>query len=302
MGLEFRPPSFVQPRNYDAIPASIDQIFETYQRNKILQRQNTLQNAQLAQQGVDVGALQANPLEEYKRLGMAHKEKLDQQSQMQDVEMRLKESEITKNLREKPLAGQAGALSAEEANRLLEMDLFPAGSTVSPAQLGLAKKQFDVKNRQKTPAQNVATQYADKADQANRSISEMIGGGFNPAGVGGALNEVTPNFMKSDNFQASEQAARQFVNAILRRESGAAIPPAELENYKKQYWPQVGDRQKVLEQKSNARLLAIAGLREEGALVPSQIGGQTMRQTRKLKTGESVNVISTDGGKTWQEE
>jgi hypothetical protein len=58
--------------------------------------------------------------------------------------------------------------------------------------------------------------------------------------VGGAL-EPLANKSMSDNSQKAEQAQRDFVNAVLRRESGAAISESEFDNARRQYFPESGD-------------------------------------------------------------
>jgi hypothetical protein len=39
-------------------------------------------------------------------------------------------------------------------------------------------------------------------------------------------------------MQSQKQAEQNFINAILRKESGAAISPSEYKNAEKQYFPQ----------------------------------------------------------------
>lgn len=68
------------------------------------------------------------------------------------------------------------------------------------------------------------------------------------------------NYMVGPEFQMAEQAQRDFVNAILRRESGAVISPSEFDNAKKQYFPQPGDSPEVIQQKAANRQNAIAGV------------------------------------------
>jgi len=67
----------------------------------------------------------------------------------------------------------------------------------------------------------------------------------------------------SKDQQSIEQAQRDFINAVLRRESGAVISPGEFTNAQKQYFPQPGDSLKVLAQKRANRTLAIKGLEAE---------------------------------------
>ncbi len=59
-------------------------------------------------------------------------------------------------------------------------------------------------------------------------------------GVAGAASSRTPNFMKTSDRQRFEQAQSDFINAQLRRESGAAIAETEFANARKQYLPQRG--------------------------------------------------------------
>jgi len=64
------------------------------------------------------------------------------------------------------------------------------------------------------------------------------------------------NFTQSDGQQQVEQAQRDFINAVLRRESGAVIADSEFNNARRQYFPQIGDSQAVLKQKANNRKLS----------------------------------------------
>jgi hypothetical protein len=82
------------------------------------------------------------------------------------------------------------------------------------------------------------------------------------------------NYLVSENYQKLDQAQRDFVNAVLRRESGAAISPSEFDNARKQYFPQPGDGPAVIQQKAANRQTAIAGLkRSAGPLSQGFIGG-----------------------------
>jgi hypothetical protein len=68
------------------------------------------------------------------------------------------------------------------------------------------------------------------------------------------------NYMVSSDFQKFDQAKRDFVNATLRRESGAVISEAEFNNADKQYFPQPGDGPEKLAQKQANRVEAIKGI------------------------------------------
>lgn len=70
----------------------------------------------------------------------------------------------------------------------------------------------------------------------------------------------SPNWLQPSEFQQYEQAKRDFVNAVLRRESGAAISASEFDSAEKQYFPQPGDSQAVIDQKRKNRDLALNSL------------------------------------------
>ena len=67
------------------------------------------------------------------------------------------------------------------------------------------------------------------------------------------------NYLLSSEQQRVDQAQRDFVNAVLRQESGAVISDAEFANAQRQYFPSPGDDAKTIAQKRANRKLAIQG-------------------------------------------
>jgi hypothetical protein len=121
-----------------------------------------------------------------------------------------------------------------------------------------------------TEFQGKAAMFGARAQQADKIIGELTGQ-YSPSainaktGVGntpliGGVLEPAANLMLSANDQRVEQAQRDFVNAVLRLESGAAISQSEFDNARKQYFPQPGDSQAVITQKARNRQTAISGL------------------------------------------
>ena len=106
------------------------------------------------------------------------------------------------------------------------------------------------------------TGFLIRTQEANRVLDEQEAEGLSflaqnadsiPLGLG--------NYMVSENFQKYDQARRNFVNAVLRRESGAVIADSEFVNANRQYFPVPGDSPGVIAQKRQNRLDAIEGLR-----------------------------------------
>lgn len=109
-------------------------------------------------------------------------------------------------------------------------------------------------------------------------------------GVSSAMN-VLPGALGGPNAaqQATDQARRNFVTAILRKESGAAISPSEFANEAQKYFPQPGDTDSVIKQKQNARETAIKALE-----IQAGPGANVIRQlpTPKLDVGGAKKVVN----------
>jgi hypothetical protein len=111
-------------------------------------------------------------------------------------------------------------------------------------------------------SQATAAGYADRMTQADAVISDpklaTVQTDLVERGKGSIIG--IGNMLTSPEFQQAEQAQRDFINAILRRESGAVISDSEFDNARKQYFPQPGDSEAVLKQKAANRKNAIAGV------------------------------------------
>jgi len=117
------------------------------------------------------------------------------------------------------------------------------------------------KPEQMTDAQSAAALYADRARSSDEILEKVEIQGKNYAGR--ALEKAPlglGNYFQDPDYQKFEQARRDFINAILRRESGAVINAEEFVNAEKQYFPAPGDSEEVIKQKRENRRIAIEGL------------------------------------------
>jgi len=80
------------------------------------------------------------------------------------------------------------------------------------------------------------------------------------AGTVPFIGESLKNISQKPETQQYTQAARDWIRAKLRKESGAAIGAAEEENEFRTYFPVVGDSPQVIRQKAQARDLATQGM------------------------------------------
>jgi len=111
-----------------------------------------------------------------------------------------------------------------------------------------------------TQDQSNAATYGARADVADK-ILETIGDKYSPIGVS-AQNTMgsMANWALSPETQQAAQAQRDFITAVLRKESGATIGDSEFANARQQYFPQAGDTPAVIAQKKQNRAIAIQGL------------------------------------------
>lgn len=115
-------------------------------------------------------------------------------------------------------------------------------------------------------AQSKAALFGSRMEASNKVLQSLAGDGTTtsiPGARAGFGIGPTLNVMSSSKQQQLNQAKRDFVNAVLRRESGAVISDSEFDNAEKQYFPQIGDADEVKAQKENNRQIAIRGVQAE---------------------------------------
>jgi hypothetical protein len=126
-------------------------------------------------------------------------------------------------------------------------------------------------------AQSKAALFGSRMEASNKVLESLATEGTTtsiPGARAGFGVGPTLNVLSSSKQQQLNQAKRDFVNAVLRRESGAVISDAEFDNAEKQYFPQVGDGDAVKKQKADNRAIAIRGVQAE---VPPEHRG-TMKE------------------------
>jgi len=154
------------------------------------------------------------------------------------------------------------------------------------ARFGLEKQKFEqeLTGGKLTEAQGNATAFGMRMKESNQLINDLekkgvtntgivrstIGGivGMTPfvgekmqQGVQSGMN-VLPGALggPSPEQQQVDAARKNFITAVLRKESGAAISPTEFYTESQKYFPQPGDSKEVISQKRNARETAIKAM------------------------------------------
>jgi hypothetical protein len=102
-----------------------------------------------------------------------------------------------------------------------------------------------------------ATRMTDAAPVIDAMGEKLLSLGEN---VGGNV-PLVGNYIKSPEYQVAEQAAGQWRQGFLRKDSGATITKEETADTNQLYIPQPGDKPPVLLRKAEARRAAMKGIR-----------------------------------------
>jgi hypothetical protein len=153
--------------------------------------------------------------------------------------------------------------------------------------LAIQEKQLDLAGGIEAKAiegERKAAAFLIRALGANESY-EGTGVG-SPSYVGQKARDYAPdasNYFTPANRQVANTNQDEFIAASLRQDSGAAIPPEELERQRRIYFPMPGDGPEAIAAKRAARLRAIEGLRQSAGRLE---GGAEERYTRLMETAD----------------
>lgn len=141
-----------------------------------------------------------------------------------------------------------------------------------------------------TDTQKTTAIYAKRLADSE-SVFKNLEGYINNLGIldaAGGMMPPTMAVLKGDKLQQYEQAKRSFVNAVLRKESGAVINQDEFDNANAQYFPMYGDTKATIEQKRKNRESVIAGFTSSSGSALNKL------EKESAKRNSSSNKLSVD--------
>ncbi len=237
--------------------------------------------------------------------------------QIQGVDGQLKQGNADRNYQ---LDQQNADTSRINATKLAQTEgpygKAPAGfrwtqdGNLQPIKGGPQDPSRAVPNRTLRPTgdQSNAAGFYDRMKQAEETLAD-------PAVTAAAIDYVgktkanlpfgAGNYMASPDYQKFDQASRNFLNAVLRKESGAAISPSEFENGSIQYFPQPGDTPEKLALKAQNRATAINAMRrtagpalQEGPQIQQPAAQQNYQGADGVTSADlaSQDTLPADGG------
>lgn len=105
------------------------------------------------------------------------------------------------------------------------------------------------------------------------------------------------NYLTSPEYRQYMYAKQNWIAALLRDESGAAIGTKEYQDADQQYFPQPGDDQATIENKRRLRQTAMDGMRTKaGPAVSGSNAGAASPQPGTVRIGDIVNGYRFKGG------
>jgi soluble lytic murein transglycosylase-like protein len=112
-----------------------------------------------------------------------------------------------------------------------------------------------------TEAENKSAGYSTRMVEANKTLDQIGTQTFGDVMAGRA--PVVGNYLTSDQGQQFRTAARAWIWAKLRKESGAAVPPAEAQQEFETYFPQPGDAPATVALKKRLRDLETQNMQRD---------------------------------------
>lgn len=197
---------------------------------------------------------------------------------------------------------------------------LPAMGNITPKQRTEIAKELildEAKRRQNPPppteGQGKDITFAARMLASNREFEQLAKQGVVMGSLGNRVADTIPlvggavrmatNAFASPEQQRVEQAQRDFINAVLRDESGATIQPAEFANAQQQYFPQPNDSPDVIARKAASRQAAIEGMMTAaGPMYTQKIQEIADKVYVPLKPKDKPKDASTQGGGGWKVE
>jgi len=190
---------------------------------------------------------------------------------------------------------QREAAARSQAQLQLSQESAERSAAKEQRETQLKEKGFDA-----TEGERKAAAFLIRALGSNTSYENS---GVGPRSlIGQAARDTFPdatNYFTDADRQVAESAQDEFIAASLRQDSGAAIPPEEMERQRRIYFPMPGDGPEVLEQKRQARVRAIEGLKQSsGRLLENTLAKWEAMQPQGDLPEPVADKVNQDEGLT----
>jgi hypothetical protein len=161
-------------------------------------------------------------------------------------------------------------------------ELAPKGGVVSGVRGGGVGQAKEEKRKDPTEAERLSLGFAKRTESSNKMLNNLEDkflnkeGGFSPS----SQFAYAPERFKSSERKNYETAQKDFVGAVLRKESGASISDEEFTREAEKFFPLPGDTQENIQFKQLLRKQAINNLKTSA----------NIRYVKDNQTGETVEI------------
>ena len=259
-----------------------------FQQAQQTARQRALQERQLSMQQAAIDRDEQRYADQQRRLDQAQKLSMVQAGVIPSGDLEQDFQSVA------DIASQKRDRAERMAKMQEEKAAFEAIERGKPVEETRAYKMAQAKAGASPIKQNqwTAAGYAKRAELAERELKPFESVGSEMAY---SITSKIPDAVKSEEIKGFEQAKRNFISAVLRKESGAAISPQEFLTEDKKYFPQPSDTPRLLRQKARARKQAFLNLKAEAGrayeLIPSvDIDEQTTESNGAMQMLDALYV------------
>lgn len=215
----------------------------------------------------------------------------------------LKQTALDKQSRAEMLAQQYEREDERQKAAMLEAGRNARATETAGARIEAAK--LALQNKPLTESQVNNQIYGSRMEESEGVLGTQTAPDLTQEGM--SKIPIFGNTLISPETQVFRQAENNFINALLRRESGAAIASSEYDNARRQYIPLIGDSPEVLKTKQNNRKMVSARLMAAGGreLMPNEpenttVTAETLPYDDPALSDLKEGVVSTfDDGQQW---
>lgn len=160
----------------------------------------------------------------------------------------------------------------------------------------MARRSQDRPERTFNQQQALAAEFANRMIAANQAVDRVAGEGFEGNEMTRGDIPVVGGVLRGSRERRYDQAVDDFITAVLRRESGAAISAAEFDTAYRQYFPTFGDDPATIEQKRQLRERAIQNMQAGSQGAFEAMFGDARQQAQGAELGEGATATNPETG------
>ena len=154
------------------------------------------------------------------------------------------------------------------------------------------------KSKNLTEAQQKASLAVDLMSFDENVIKSIGDKGFDPTSNGVAFGHLFPKSWRTEGIQTYDDAQSNWINSVLRPQSGMTLTPKEEANAKSEYFPIRGETKEQVQIKFDRRQTALKNfMRNSGMKTPSQDSSSpTMGSNIKFDTEAAARAAGYKSG------